>query len=298
MEIIALDGYTEYEKMQIAKRHLLPRQLKSHGLQEEEMTFTDDAVHKIIQDYTREAGVRNLERQIGAICRKSVVQIVGHQWTHVVVTPELVREHLKKEKFESERSESIEIPGIATGLAVTSFGGDILFIEASRMKGKGVLTLTGQLGDVMRESAQIAHSYVRSKAESLGVDPTLFEANDVHLHVPAGAIPKDGPSAGVAMAMAMASLFSGKTIRGDVGMTGEVTLRGRVLPVGGIKMKVLAAHRAGLSTVILPTRNEKDLDDIPQEVRDTLRIVQVDHIDEAMAVAFGAEARQEINILS
>jgi ATP-dependent Lon protease len=209
-----------------------------------------------------------------------------------------VREHLKKEKFESERSESIEIPGIATGLAVTSVGGDILFIEASRMKGKGGLTLTGQLGDVMRESAQIAHSYVRSKAESLGVDPSLFEANDVHLHVPAGAIPKDGPSAGVAMAMAMASLFSGKTIRGDVGMTGEVTLRGRVLPVGGIKMKVLAAHRAGLSTVILPTRNEKDLDDIPQEVRDTLRIVLVDRIDEAMAVAFGAEARQEINILN
>ena len=298
MEIIGLDGYTEYEKMQIAKRHLISRQVTSHGLQEEEMTFTDDAVSKIIQDYTREAGVRSLERQIGAICRKSVVKIVGHQWTHVVVTPELVREHLKKEKFESERSESIEIPGIATGLAVTSVGGDILFIEASRMKGKGGLTLTGQLGDVMRESAQIAHSYVRSKAESLGVDPSLFEANDVHLHVPAGAIPKDGPSAGVAMAMAMASLFSGKTIRGDVGMTGEVTLRGRVLPVGGIKMKVLAAHRAGLSTVILPTRNEKDLDDIPQEVRNSLRIVLADRIDEAMAVAFGAEARQEITILN
>jgi ATP-dependent Lon protease len=298
MEIIGLDGYTEYEKIQIAKRHLIPRQIKSHGLQEEEMTFTDDAVRKIIQDYTREAGVRNLERQIGAICRKSVVKIVAHQWTHVVVTPELVREHLKREKFESERSESIEIPGIATGLAVTSVGGDILFIEASRMKGKGGLTLTGQLGDVMRESAQIAHSYVRSKAESLGVDPALFETNDVHLHVPAGAIPKDGPSAGVAMAMAMASLFSGKTIRGDVGMTGEVTLRGRVLPVGGIKMKVLAAHRAGLSTVILPTRNEKDLDDIPSEVRDTLRMVLVDRIDQAMAVAFGTEARQEVKILN
>jgi ATP-dependent Lon protease len=298
MEIIGLDGYTEYEKIQIAKRHLIPRQIKSHGLQEEEMTFTDDAVRKIIQDYTREAGVRNLERQIGAICRKSVVKIVAHQWTHVVVTPELVREHLKREKFESERSESIEIPGIATGLAVTSVGGDILFIEASRMKGKGGLTLTGQLGDVMRESAQIAHSYVRSKAESLGVDPALFETNDVHLHVPAGAIPKDGPSAGVAMAMAMASLFSGKTIREDVGMTGEVTLRGRVLPVGGIKMKVLAAHRAGLSTVILPTRNEKDLDDIPPEVRDTLRMVLVDRIDQAMAVAFGTEARQEVKILN
>ena len=296
MEIIALDGYTEYEKMQIAKRHLVPRQLKAHGLMDEEMTFTDDAVQKIIQDYTREAGVRNLERQIGAVCRKSVVKIVGQQWTHVVVTPELVRSHLKKEKFESELSENIEIPGIATGLAVTSVGGDILFIEATRMKGKGGLTLTGQLGDVMRESAQIAHSYVRSKAEQLGVDSSVFEATDVHLHVPAGAVPKDGPSAGVAMVMSMASLFSGKTIRGDVGMTGEVTLRGRVLPVGGIKMKVLAAHRAGLTTVILPKRNEKDLEEIPQEVRDALRIVPVERIDEAMNVAFGVDARQEINM--
>jgi ATP-dependent Lon protease len=296
MEIITLDGYTEHEKLQIAKRHLLPRQLRSHGLKDEEMTFTEDALRKIIQDYTREAGVRNLERRIGAICRKSVVKIVGQQWAHVVVTPELVRSQLKKEMFESELSENIEIPGIATGLAVTSVGGDILFIEAARMKGKGNLTLTGHLGDVMRESAQIAHSYIRSKAEPLGVDPAVFKAIDVHLHVPAGAIPKDGPSAGVAMAMAMASLFSGRTVRGDVGMTGEVTLRGRVLPVGGIKMKVLAAHRAGLTTVILPKRNEKDLDDIPQEVRDTLRIVPVDRIDEAMNVAFGAEARQEISI--
>jgi ATP-dependent Lon protease len=293
MEIIGLDGYTEYEKLQIAKRHLVPRQLKAHGLKDEEMTFTDDAVRKIIQDYTREAGVRNLERQIGAVCRKSVVRIVGQQWTHVVVTPGLVRSQLKKEKFESELSESIEIPGLATGLAVTSVGGDILFIEATRMKGKGGLTLTGQLGDVMRESAQIAHSYVRSKAEPLGVDPAVFESTDVHLHVPAGAIPKDGPSAGVAMVMAMASLFSGRTVRGDVGMTGEVTLRGRVLPVGGIKMKVLAAHRAGLTTVVLPKRNEKDLEDIPQEVRDSLRIVLVDRIDEALHMAFGAQARQE-----
>jgi len=296
MEIIALDGYTEYEKLQIAKRHLIPRQLRAHGLKDEEITFTDDAVRKIIQDYTREAGVRSLERQLGAICRKSVVKIVAQQWSHVVVTEELVREQLKKEKFESERSEQIEIPGIATGLAVTAVGGDILFIEATRMKGKGGLTLTGQLGDVMRESAQIAHSYVRSKAEQLGISPDVFEATDVHLHVPAGAIPKDGPSAGVALSMAMASLFSGKTVRGDVGMTGEVTLRGRVLPVGGIKMKVLAAHRAGLTTVILPKRNEKDLEEIPQEVRDSLRFALVERIDEAMTVAFGAEARQEISI--
>jgi ATP-dependent Lon protease len=293
MEIIGLDGYTEHEKLQIAKRHLIPRQLRAHGLQEEEITFTDDAVRKLIQDYTREAGVRNLERQVGAICRKSVVRIVGHQWTHVVVTEELVREQLKKEKFEAERSEQIEIPGIATGLAVTAVGGDILFIEASRMKGKGGLTLTGQLGDVMRESAQIAHSYVRSKAGPLGVPADAFESTDVHLHVPAGAIPKDGPSAGVAMVMAVASLFSGRTVRGDVGMTGEVTLRGRVLPVGGVKMKVLAAHRAGLTTVILPRRNEKDLEDLPPEVREALRFVLVDRIDEAMDAAFGPEPSRE-----
>jgi ATP-dependent Lon protease len=294
MEIIALDGYTEYEKLQIAKRHLIPRQIRAHGLKDDEITFTDDAVRKLIQDYTREAGVRNLERQVGAICRKSVVRIVGHQWSHVVVTEELVREQLKKEKFEAERSEQIEIPGIATGLAVTAVGGDILFIEATRMKGKGNLTLTGQLGDVMRESAQIAHSYVRSKADQLGIAADVFESTDVHLHVPAGAIPKDGPSAGVAMAMAMASLFSGRTVRGDVGMTGEVTLRGRVLPVGGVKMKVLAAHRAGLTTVILPKRNEKDLDDLPPEVRDELRFVPVERIDEALDVAFGAETNLEM----
>jgi ATP-dependent Lon protease len=289
MEIIQLDGYTEYEKVQIARRHLVPRQIRSHGLKDEEVTFTDDALSKIIQDYTREAGVRNLERRVGAVCRKSVVKIVAQQWSHVVVTPEVVRECLKKETFESEKSESIEMPGIATGLAVTAVGGDILFIEATRMKGKGGLTLTGQLGDVMRESAQIAHSYVRSKADRLDVDPDQFESTDVHLHVPAGAIPKDGPSAGIAMVMAMASLFSDRPVRGDAGMTGEVTLRGRVLPVGGIKMKVLAAHRAGLTTVILPGRNEKDLDDLPEEVRNTMIFKLVDTIDDALQVGFGME---------
>jgi ATP-dependent Lon protease len=291
MEIIQLDGYTEYEKLQIAQRHLVPRQFKAHGLRDEEITFTEDALRKIIQDYTREAGVRNLERQVGAICRKSVVKIAAQQWSHVVITPELVRDYLKKEKFESESSENIEIPGIATGLAVTATGGDILFIEATRMKGKGNLTLTGQLGDVMRESAQIAHSYVRSKAERLGVDPDQFDRTDVHLHVPAGAIPKDGPSAGIAMVTAMASLFSGRPVRGDLGMTGEVTLRGRVLPVGGIKMKILAAHRAGLTTVILPKRNEKDLDDLPDEVRNTMLFVLAESIDEAFKVAFTPESK-------
>jgi ATP-dependent Lon protease len=207
MEIIQLDGYTEHEKVRIAQDHLVPRQLKANALRQDEITFTEEALRKIIQDYTREAGVRNLERQIGAVCRKSVVKISANELTSVEVTPEMVREYLKKEKFESESSECIEIPGIATGLAVTAVGGDILFIEATSMKGKGDLTLTGQLGDVMRESAQIAHSFVRSKASQLGIDPGLFEKMDVHLHVPAGAIPKDGPSAGVAMVMAVASLF-------------------------------------------------------------------------------------------
>ena len=290
MEIISLDGYTEYEKVQIAQRHLVPRQLTAHGLRDEEITLTEEALRKIVQDYTREAGVRNLERQIGAIFRKCVVKIAEQEWTHVLITPDLVREALKKERFESEFSENIEIPGIATGLAVTAFGGDILFIEATRMGGKGHLTLTGHLGDVMRESAQIAHSYVRSKAELLEVSPEVFEKTDVHLHVPAGAVPKDGPSAGVAMILSMTSLFTGRPVRGDVGMTGEVTLRGRVLPVGGIKQKVLAAHRAGLTTVILPKRNEKDLDDLPDEVRNTMLIVLVDRIDEALKAAFDTDA--------
>jgi ATP-dependent Lon protease len=284
MEVIQLDGYTEHEKVRIAQDHLVPRQLKANALRENEIIFTEEALRKIIQDYTREAGVRNLERQIGAVCRKSVVKISANDLTSVEVTPEMVREYLKKEKFESESSECIEIPGIATGLAVTAVGGDILFIEATSMKGKGDLTLTGQLGDVMRESAQIAHSFVRSKASQLGVDPGLFEKMDVHLHVPAGAIPKDGPSAGVAMVMAVASLFCGRPVRSEVGMTGEVTLRGRVLPVGGIKMKVLAAHRAGLTTVVLPKRNERDLEDLPEDVREAMTFIPVEQIDEALRV--------------
>jgi len=286
MEIIQLDGYTEYEKIRIAQDHLVPRQLQANGLREGEITLSDEALRKIIQDYTREAGVRNLERQIGAVCRKSVVRIVGSEVERAEITPEIVREYLKQEKFHSDASEAIEIPGIATGLAVTAVGGDILFVEATRMKGKGALTLTGQLGDVMRESAQIAHSYVRSKACQLGVDPDCFEKTDVHLHVPSGAIPKDGPSAGIAMVMAIASLFSGKPLRSDLGMTGEVTLRGRVLPVGGIKMKVLAAHRAGLTTVILPKLNEGDLDDLPDEVREALNFLLVERIDEALEEVF------------
>jgi ATP-dependent Lon protease len=285
MEIIALDGYTPYEKVHIANRFLVPRQLKSNGLRPEEIVFNQPSLQKIIQDYTREAGVRNLERLIGSICRKVAVQIAAEAIERQEITSELVRDYLKKEKFEAELPETAEIPGIATGLAVTAAGGDILFVEAARTAGKGNLTLTGQLGDVMRESAQIAYSYVRSQAAHLNVDVDQFEQTDVHVHVPAGAIPKDGPSAGLALVNAIASLFTGRPVRSDVGMTGEVTLRGRVLPVGGIKMKVLAGHRAGLTTIILPKRNEPDLEELPEDIRSTMTFVPVENIDEALKVA-------------
>ena len=295
MEVIHLEGYTEYEKIHIAQRYLVPRQLKASGLREGEITFTEEALSKIVQDYTREAGVRNLERQIGTISRKGAVRIAAGEVTQLTITPEIVREYLRKERFDSEVSEFIKIPGIATGLSITPVGGEILFIEATSMKGKGELTLTGQLGDVMRESAHIAHNYVRSKARQLGVDPDLFERTDVHVHVPAGAIPKDGPSAGVAMLIAIASLFTGRPVRGHLGMTGEVTLRGRMLPVGGIKMKVLAAHRAGLTMVILPKRNMRDLEELPEEVRKAMTFVPVEWIDEALKVALvPAEVETEV----
>ncbi len=298
MEIIHLDGYTEYEKVKIAQEHLVKRQLAANGLREGEITFTEEALFKIVQDYTREAGVRNLERQIGTICRKSVTKIAAQAPDAgpapvVIITPEVVRDLLRKEKFESDASETIEIPGIATGLAVTPVGGDILFIEATRMKGKGEFTLTGQLGDVMKESARIAYSFVRSKAAELGIDPEAFAQTDVHVHVPAGATPKDGPSAGVAMTMAVASLFTGRPVKGNVGMTGEATLRGRVLPIGGVKMKVLAAHRAGLTTVILPKRNERDLEDVPADVRSKMSFVLVERIDEALAAGLSEKVKVE-----
>ncbi len=288
LEIIGLDGYTDYEKTQIAIRHLIPRQLVNHGLTDTEVTFMDRAIRKIIRDYTREAGVRQLERLIGSICRKCVVNLTTNGWSHVMMTPEHVADYLKKEKFENELSEEIDMPGVATGLAVTATGGDILFVEAARMNGSGKLKLTGQLGDVMKESVQIAYSYVRAQSEKLAIAAQQFETTDVHLHVPAGAIPKDGPSAGIAMVMALASLYSDRPVRGNVGMTGEVTLRGRVLPVGGIKMKVLAAHRAGLDTVILPQRNVRDLDDVPQDIRKRMQFVMVDKIDDAFEIALAS----------
>ena len=298
MEIIQLDGYTEFEKVQIAKRHLIQRQLMAHGLREDEVTFMDDAVRKIVRGYTREAGVRNLERQIAAVCRKGIVNLTDYGWSHVVITPELVREYLKNERFESERAERIDVPGVANGLAVTPVGGEILTIEATRMSGKGGLTLTGQLGDVMKESARIALSYVRSQATELQIDPSVFENADIHLHVPAGAMPKDGPSAGIAIMSAFTSLFSNRAIKSDVGLTGEVTLRGRILPVGGIKSKVLAAHRAGLTTVILPKKNERDLDDLPDEVLKSMAFIAVERAEEALKAAFEPEQVNHLNLPS
>jgi ATP-dependent Lon protease len=286
MEIIQLDGYTEYEKLIIAMKYLIPRQLKVNGLRDHEIVFTEESIKKIIQDYTREAGVRNLERQIGTVCRKCVIKIASKETSQLVISSEQIRTFLKREKFESEISETVDIPGIVTGLAVTDSGGEILFIEATHMKGKGELTITGQLGAVMRESAQIAHSYVRSKATLLGIDPDEFGKTDVHLHVPAGATPKDGPSAGLAMVVAIASLFSNKPINSTIGMTGEATLRGRVLPVGGIKMKSLAAHRAGIKKVILPKRNEKDLEELPEDILKSIDFVSVERIDDALREVF------------
>ncbi len=283
MEVIRLDGYTEYEKIKIAEGYLIPRQMKNNGLREEEIEFTEDALRLIIREYTREAGVRNLEREIGSICRKVAVKVAAGEITEKeVITPEKVREYLGRPKYFFDAAERVERPGVATGVAWTPTGGDILFIEATRMRGKGNLILTGQLGDVMKESAQIALSYVRSKAKDFGIDEEVFEHSDIHVHVPAGAIPKDGPSAGVTMVTAIVSLLTNRPVRADVAMTGEITLRGKVLPIGGVKQKVLAAHRAGLKCVILPKRNEPDLEDVPEEVRKEMNFVLVDEIDEVI----------------
>ncbi|MCS7222485.1 MAG: endopeptidase La [Anaerolineae bacterium] len=285
MEIIELEGYTEYEKIRIAEGYLVPRQRRANGLREDEITFTTAALRQIIRDYTREAGVRNLEREIGQVCRKVAVKIAAGEVDHVEVTPELVREYLGKPKVFFEAALRTEIPGVATGLAWTPVGGDVLFVEATRMKGKGNLVITGQLGDVMEESVRIAYSWVRANAPNLGVDGDVFENSDFHIHVPEGAIPKDGPSAGVTMATALVSLLTGRPVRADVGMTGEITLRGQVLPIGGVKQKVLAAHRAGLKTVILPQRNEADLDELPEDVRKEMTFLMVERVDQVLEYA-------------
>ncbi|MGD8997397.1 MAG: endopeptidase La [Anaerolineae bacterium] len=285
MEILTLSGYTETEKVRIAEGYLIPRQLRENGLWAHELEFGADALCSIIQDYTREAGVRNLEREIGKICRKVVTHIAEGDKDPVHVTTETVPDFLGPRRYFPDTALRTQVPGVATGLGVTEAGGDLLFCEATKMAGSKGFTITGQLGDVMKESAQAALSYVRSKALDLGIPEDIFEEIDIHVHVPKGAVPKDGPSAGITIATALASLLSGRRVRAEVGMTGEITLRGQVLPVGGVKMKVLAAHRAGLETVILPRQNEKDLEDVPQEVLQALEIVSIERIDEVLDVA-------------
>ncbi|HTA98086.1 MAG TPA: endopeptidase La [Solirubrobacteraceae bacterium] len=290
MEVIRFDGYTSEEKLAIAKGYLWPRQRDRNGLREEEVNVSDDVLRTVIAEYTREAGVRNLERELGTVLRKIATQIAaGKVEPPVEINLERVRDALGRQKFFQESAARTATPGVATGLAVTGTGGDVLFVEATAMKGSGSagngLVLTGQLGDVMKESARIALSYVRGHAEELGIDPSAFENSEFHVHVPAGAIPKDGPSAGVTMVTALASLLSARPVKHTVGMTGEVTLQGRVLPIGGLKQKVLAAHAAGLTDVILPERNRGDLDDIPEEVREQMSFHPVMSVDEVLDVA-------------
>ena len=289
MEVIELSGYTEEEKAQIARRYLVRRQLLANGLKPEQCEITDAAVLALVRDYTREAGVRSLEREIGRIFRHVAMRIAEGAATIVHIDVGDLQEVLGAPRYESEVAMRTSLPGVATGLAWTPVGGDILFVEASRVPGSGRLILTGQLGDVMKESAQAALSLVKARASELGLTAAIFEKNDVHIHVPAGAIPKDGPSAGVAMFIALVSLFTSKTVHSDTAMTGEISLRGLVLPVGGIKEKVVAASRAGISTVVLPSRNRKDLEDIPDSVRGKMKFVWVDHVSDAVAAAIGTE---------
>jgi len=291
MEVIRLDGYTEDEKVAIARHHLLPRQIERNGLREDEVSVTDDALRTIVGDHTREAGVRNLERELGKVLRKVATKLAGGEAeTPVTVDADDLRSYLGRPKFFFEAAERTSVPGVATGLAVTGTGGDVLFIEATRETDadKDGLTLTGQLGDVMKESAQIALSYVRSHADALGIDASRLRGR-FHVHVPAGAVPKDGPSAGVTMTTALVSLLTDTSVRPVVGMTGEVTLQGRVLPIGGVKQKVLAAHRAGLTEVVLPKRNEGDLDDVPDQVREQMTFHLADDVADVLAVALRGE---------
>ncbi|MET4314307.1 endopeptidase La [Bradyrhizobium sp. RT4b] len=294
MELISLAGYTEEEKLEIAKRYLVRRQLEANGLTAEQAEIEPEALKLVVKGYTREAGVRNLEREIGKLFRHAAVQVAEGTAAKVVVSPKDIATVLGQPRFEGEIAQRTSIPGVATGLAWTPVGGDILFIEASRVPGRGGMILTGQLGDVMRESVQAAMTLVKSKATQLGIDPSVFEKNDIHVHVPAGATPKDGPSAGVAMFTALTSLLTNRTVRSDTAMTGEISLRGLVLPVGGIKEKVVAAAAAGLKRVMLPARNKRDYDDIPKSARDNLEFIWLERVDEAIAAALEpADAKVE-----
>jgi ATP-dependent Lon protease len=295
MEVIDLPGYTEDEKFEIARRYLVVRQLKANGLAAAQVEITDDALHAVIRDYTREAGVRQLEREIGGVFRSAAMKIAEGSATEIRITPEDLHEILGPRRFESEVAMRTSIPGVATGLAWTPVGGDILFIEATRIPGKGGLILTGQLGDVMKESAQAALSLVKGKAAGLGLDTKLFDNSDIHIHIPAGAIPKDGPSAGVAMFTALVSLLTGRTVKSDTAMTGEISLRGLVLPVGGIKEKIVAAARAGLSTVILPARNRRDYEEIPEAARNVLRFIWAERVEEVIEAALEPAAASALD---
>ncbi|MGB8001249.1 MAG: endopeptidase La [Anaerobacillus sp.] len=289
MEVIQIAGYTEIEKVNIAKNYLMPRQLEEHGLKKGNLQFREESLYKLVRHYTREAGVRNLERQIATVCRKATKLIVSGKKKRVIVTEAMLEELLGHPKFRYGEAEIEDQIGTATGLAYTTAGGDTLAIEVSLSPGKGKLILTGKLGDVMKESAQAAFSYIRSKSVELSIDPTFHETNDIHIHVPEGATPKDGPSAGITIATALVSALTGKAVRRDVGMTGEITLRGRVLPIGGLKEKSLSAHRAGLTTIIMPKENEKDLDDIPESIRKDLTFLPVSHLDEVLKTALVGE---------
>jgi ATP-dependent Lon protease len=287
MEVIRFDGYTVEEKVAIGRDYLFPRQRERNGLLEDEVAISDGILRTVVSEYTREAGVRQLERELGTLLRKTATNIASEKATApVTVDLDLVRDALGRQKVFQEAAARTAVPGVATGLAVTGTGGDVLFVEANKTDGKGAaLTLTGQLGDVMKESAKIALTYVRAHADELSIDPHTFEDSEFHVHVPAGAIPKDGPSAGVTMTTALASLLSGRPVKHTVGMTGEVTLQGRVLPIGGLKQKVLAAHAAGLTDVILPERNRADLDDVPEDVRDAMTFHPVMTVGEVLDVA-------------
>jgi len=298
MEIISLAGYTEEEKVHIARQYLIPRQLEEHGLTPEQVAIDDTAVRRIIAQYTREAGVRSLERQIGAVARKIAARVAAldaadstAQAAHYEVTAVAVPEYLGPPKIHDEVAFRVSRPGVATGVAWTESGGDVLFIEASLLPaGHGNITLTGQLGNVMQESARAAVSHIRSTTTELGISPDFLNAHDLHIHVPAGAIPKDGPSAGVTMATAIVSAIKNRVVREDVAMTGEITLSGLVLPVGGIREKALAARRHGIKTFILPARNESDLDELPPEVRETVRFVPVKTLEEVLRIALPPDA--------
>jgi ATP-dependent Lon protease len=286
MDVIQLSGYTEEEKLGIARKYLVSKQLKAHGLKRSQLSFTEKGLRVIIREYTREAGVRQLERQIAAVCRKAARAVAEGETERMSADEERVRGWLGPRRFVADVRKRTSEPGVATGLAVTAVGGDVLFIEATAYPGNGHLKVTGQLGDVMQESAQAAHSWVRTHGLELGIDPDWFGENDVHVHIPAGAVPKDGPSAGITMATALASIATGKPVSDEVAMTGELTLSGQVLPIGGLREKALAAQRAGIKKVIFPRENESDLEELPEETREELEFIPVDWIQEVFEVAF------------